>query len=188
MPDNFNLGPRSADLARVLACARTPEALSDGDEGRMMATQWVPRTEYERKLQDPRWQAKRLEILQRDSFQCQSCGDCRSMLHVHHVMYCTWERLDPWDAPSALLVTLCAACHESEPAIMRDAVYTLMLALGRAGIRTAMEVQRIYEISAASVASEIPDQKVADSIAEVIRGHALERERQVDSQTWYFDR
>ena len=30
---------------------------------------------YSEKLKDPRWQKKRLEILERDNFRCQYCGD-----------------------------------------------------------------------------------------------------------------
>jgi len=41
---------------------------------------------YRRKLADPRWQKKRLEILERDGFECNSCGDSSTELHVHHTL------------------------------------------------------------------------------------------------------
>lgn len=67
---------------------------------------------YSEKLKDPRWQKKRLEVLQRDEWRCQVCGDDTSTLHVHHLSY---ERgKDPWDYLSDLLMTLCAECHEYE--------------------------------------------------------------------------
>lgn len=66
---------------------------------------------YGEKLKDPRWQKKRLEIMERDKFTCQTCGDSNSELHVHHRLY---ERgKDPWDYPDENYVTLCAYCHQS---------------------------------------------------------------------------
>jgi hypothetical protein len=71
----------------------------------------MQKTTYSEKLKDPRWQKKRLEILQRDEFTCVKCGDNTSTLHVHHKAY---HSGDPWDTPDAHLVTLCEGCHESE--------------------------------------------------------------------------
>jgi hypothetical protein len=70
------------------------------------------RKTYSDKLQDPRWQKKRLVILQRDGFTCQSCCDMENTLHVHHRLYISGR--DPWDYPDGLLVTLCKDCHERE--------------------------------------------------------------------------
>jgi hypothetical protein len=66
---------------------------------------------YSEKLQDPRWQKKRLEILERDNFTCQYCFDNTSMLSVHHLFY---NNKDPWESESCDLVTLCQKCHETE--------------------------------------------------------------------------
>jgi len=62
---------------------------------------------YSEKLKDPRWQKKRLEILERDEFTCQSCTDKATELHVHHIKYTE----NPWDAPPADLITYCKYCH-----------------------------------------------------------------------------
>ena len=67
---------------------------------------------YQQKLLDPRWQKKRLEILQRDDWRCQRCFDSESTLHVHHRYY--EHQYEPWDYSSDALVTLCADCHELE--------------------------------------------------------------------------
>ena len=67
--------------------------------------------EYSDKLKDPRWQRKRLEILERDDFTCQSCMDSESTLVVHHRYY---ENVEPWEYPNEALVTLCANCHEAQ--------------------------------------------------------------------------
>lgn len=67
---------------------------------------------YAEKLRHPKWQKKRLEILQRDGFKCVKCGDADSALHVHHKVY--EYGCYPWDYDNRLLVTLCYSCHELE--------------------------------------------------------------------------
>ena len=57
---------------------------------------------------DPRWQKRRLEIMERDDFQCMCCGDKESELHVHHKRY----KGQPWEAEDDDLQTLCTSCHE----------------------------------------------------------------------------
>ncbi len=70
------------------------------------------REEYLRKLRDPRWQRKRLEIMQRDEFTCQYCYDTQTTLNVHHNYY--QSDREPWDYPEAALITLCENCHTEE--------------------------------------------------------------------------
>ncbi len=65
---------------------------------------------YSEKLKDPRWQKKRLEIMQRDNFKCAYCEDPETTLSVHHLIYL--KNADPWDYPNNLLYTLCPNCHE----------------------------------------------------------------------------
>ena len=67
---------------------------------------------YSEKLRDPRWQKKRLEILERDERKCQSCFDYTSTLAVHHRIYIKGK--EPWDYPNEHLVTLCENCHAQE--------------------------------------------------------------------------
>jgi 5-methylcytosine-specific restriction endonuclease McrA len=64
---------------------------------------------YSEKLKDPRWQKKRLDIMQRDGFKCRDCGDGEKTLNVHH---CHYAPGGPWETPDHLLLTLCADCHE----------------------------------------------------------------------------
>jgi len=64
---------------------------------------------YSEKLKDPRWQKKRLEILERDNFTCKLCGDTKTTLHVHHKKY--FKDKDPWDINNKYLITLCEHCH-----------------------------------------------------------------------------
>lgn len=64
---------------------------------------------YGEKLKDPRWQKKRLEILNRDEFKCRACQSKTDTLHVHHLKYTD----EPWDAADVDLVTLCDVCHDT---------------------------------------------------------------------------
>jgi len=63
---------------------------------------------YAKKLRDPRWQKKRLEILSRDDFKCRLCANGKEELHVHHISY----KGEPWDQDSDKLITLCKSCHK----------------------------------------------------------------------------
>lgn len=67
---------------------------------------------YAEKLKDPRWQRKRLEIMERDGFKCRICGDETTTLHVHHVRYLRGR--EPWEYREFYFVTLCENCHETE--------------------------------------------------------------------------
>lgn len=65
---------------------------------------------YFKKLLDPRWQKKRLEILNRDEFSCKYCNNTEKTLHIHHIRY----GKEPWDVPNKYLITLCEDCHNAE--------------------------------------------------------------------------
>jgi len=42
---------------------------------------------YSEKLKDPRWQKKRLKVLERDNWECKQCGEKEETLHIHHLLY-----------------------------------------------------------------------------------------------------
>jgi hypothetical protein len=63
--------------------------------------------EYSEKLKNPKWQRKRLEILNRDNFKCCLCDGEEVELHVHHLKYTN----EPHNAPNKDLETLCKYCH-----------------------------------------------------------------------------
>ena len=67
---------------------------------------------YGEQYKDPRWQKKRLEILERDRWSCAKCGMAENTLHVHHRYYI--KGADPWDYPNEVLITLCEDCHKNE--------------------------------------------------------------------------
>ena len=65
---------------------------------------------YAEKLKDPRWQKKRLKILERDGWKCNLCKCDADTLHIHHLEYTS---KDPWDEPNKNLITLCKYCHDA---------------------------------------------------------------------------
>lgn len=67
---------------------------------------------YGDKLKDPRWQKKRLEILDDRGWACELCCDKKSPLHVHHTSYDSG--VAPWDYENCRLRVLCESCHEHE--------------------------------------------------------------------------
>jgi hypothetical protein len=74
---------------------------------------------YSEKLQDRRWQMRRVEILLRDNFTCVKCQDSTNkQVHVHHKEY--RKGLDPWDYTDSELETLCKDCHAKEHDLIPD--------------------------------------------------------------------
>ncbi len=66
--------------------------------------------DYVEKLKDPRWQKRRLEMLEKASWKCEICMDDKNTLHVHHLSY--RDRQEPWEYDDGELVVLCHECHE----------------------------------------------------------------------------
>lgn len=63
---------------------------------------------YKQQLLDPRWQKKRLEILERDNFECKLCYDPGTTLHIHHIKY---RKCLAWEYENDELITYCKHCH-----------------------------------------------------------------------------
>lgn len=78
---------------------------------------------YSEKLKDPRWQKKRLQILERDQWFCCCCCDNSKTLHVHHRRY--FPGKEPWEVDDKYLITLCEYCHQSETELMPDAIHDI---------------------------------------------------------------
>lgn len=81
---------------------------------------------YSEKLRDPRWQKKRLEIMERDGWRCVCCGDDSSNLQIHHLVY---RKLEPWGYPDYLYQTLCADCHKKRQEITDRIVDAIRIAI-----------------------------------------------------------
>jgi 5-methylcytosine-specific restriction endonuclease McrA len=71
-----------------------------------MTTKYKP---YAEKLKDPRWQKKRLEVMQRAGFKCESCNCENETLHIHHLIYSRTG--NPWAVENRWLECLCSTCH-----------------------------------------------------------------------------
>jgi len=92
---------------------------------------------YSQKLRDPRWQKKRLQVLERDRWACQRCYSKTEPLEVHHKEY---GRGDPWDVPDEWLVTLCEDCHEAVALLKKKLSYLLCSSLASPGISVVIEL------------------------------------------------
>jgi len=75
-------------------------------------------TTYAEKLKDPRWQKKRLEVLEASKWMCDDCGDTKSTLSVHHTYY-EFKR-EPWEYGLDTLMCLCEDCHTARQDGERD--------------------------------------------------------------------
>lgn len=75
---------------------------------------------YYEQLKDPRWQKKRLEIMNRANFKCEECENSENMLSVHHGYYDNSLML--WEYDNDTLHCLCPECHEMAHAF-RSSIY-----------------------------------------------------------------
>ena len=67
---------------------------------------------YSDKLKNPKWQKKRLEILNLHGFKCEKCGCEDKELHVHHRFYIKGREV--WQYDNDVFQVLCCDCHEKE--------------------------------------------------------------------------
>jgi len=81
-------------------------------------------SKYTELFKDPRWQKKRLEILERDEWKCLLCVDKKQTLHVHHKWYI--RGLKPWEYANSCLMTMCDECHSFEHSIKEVSIQTLV--------------------------------------------------------------
>ena len=96
----------------------------------------MTKTPYWQKLQDPRWQRRRLVVMERAAFKCEECGSGEAMLTVHHSYY--QRGVEPWDYPDESLHCLCSGCHEERAQAEREL-------LNNIGTWKAGEISRIAE-------------------------------------------
>lgn len=75
----------------------------------------MARASYADQLKDPRWQKRRLEVLQAGDWKCRLCGSGENTLHVHHKQY--FKGRMAWEYEDDFLEALCEACHDREHAM-----------------------------------------------------------------------
>jgi hypothetical protein len=69
----------------------------------------MTKEEYAALLKDPKWVARRKQILRRAHSRCEQCGKDGPRLDVHHRRYRKGHM--PWEYPDLDLVALCSDCH-----------------------------------------------------------------------------
>lgn len=67
--------------------------------------------EYYELLRNPKWIARRRDIMHLDNHRCVNCN-ADKYLQVHHLYYS--GNKPPWAYPNQALVTLCKRCHSLE--------------------------------------------------------------------------
>lgn len=87
---------------------------------------------YYEALKSPKWQKKRLEIMERDNFKCRKCGDKDTTLNVHHLEYGKGKK--PWDYDNFKLITLCQDCHQHIEKFKRQSSWDSQLTFIKGGI------------------------------------------------------
>jgi hypothetical protein len=106
-------------------------------------------TPYAQKLLDPRWQRKRLEILNRDDFTCRKCGKSDSTLAVHHLYYVS--KRDPWEYPDFALLTTCEECHKVEHCDSDFQEWEQYLNDILGGVLTNESITKLWNLSLATI-------------------------------------
>ena len=67
-------------------------------------------SKYTDQFKDPRWQKKRLKIMERDNYTCCICRNNKKPLNVHHGYYEKGKKA--WEYEDKSLWTLCEDCHK----------------------------------------------------------------------------
>jgi hypothetical protein len=83
-------------------------------------------TTYSEKLKDPRWQRRRLHMLEAAGWKCSGCQAEDKTLHVHHKLY--RKGADPWEYSDDELAVLCEGCHGRDHAA-RDLLDSVLVNL-----------------------------------------------------------
>lgn len=77
------------------------------------------KNEFFAKYDDPRWQKKRLEVMERAGWACEWCGTKTEKLNVHHGYYL--PNREPWEYPNESLWCMCEECHQEAHGRLSDA-------------------------------------------------------------------
>lgn len=124
-------------------------------------------SEYSKKLLDPRWQKRRLQVLDRDGWKCAQCERGDLTLHVHHRLY---ERgRDPWEYEDGMLVTLCERCHGWEYQHRREAEAELLSTIaGRFWVTDVLDLA----VCLSSVPESVSNEEVIVALTHLLGSEA----------------
>lgn len=123
-------------------------------------------SEYWKKLKDPRWQKKRLEVMERDGWECVMCGNKEDTLNVHHVVY--RKGAEPWEYESKALKTLCEKCHKN----VETSIFTFRLASGKFHDTAVLESVTVTLLAVAKAFNETGFYDDEDPAVEILRAAA----------------
>ncbi len=104
---------------------------------------------YAEKLRDPRWQRKRLEVLEAANFRCSWCYNKEETLHAHHTIYIKGR--EPWEYEDWQIICLCATCHQTWHDI-KDELDSYFATLNAENVEWAMRA--VYQIMKAQQEEE----------------------------------
>jgi hypothetical protein len=122
---------------------------------------------YLKKLKDPRWQKKRLEVMEKAGFTCKTCQSKDKTLTVHHINY--RKGADPWEYHEDELACLCEECHDD---IETRIIPLLRMIAVQANPRTMTNIALVLSRSASGMEDDecrVNGRPGANSIA-VLRG------------------
>ncbi len=133
---------------------------------------------YSEQIKSPKWQKRRLEILNRDNFTCQICGSQDKTLHVHHTVYIPYKEI--WDYGDNQLITLCEDCHAREHGELLEEVNDRIPFMRYFGLTN-------YEILRYIFSMPMPDcdiiksiSKIDPNVAQTLKRLAERRERNIE--------
>jgi hypothetical protein len=98
-------------------------------------------TTYREQWKDPRWQKKRLEVMEAAGWECETCGDKGTTLNVHHKRYVKGRMV--WEYEREELACLCEPCHETEHAD-RELLNRLAAEVGSDGLQKIIGISAGY--------------------------------------------
>lgn len=128
---------------------------------------------YAVKFKDPRWQKRRLEVMNDFGWHCQMCMDSDTTLHVHHRYY--RRDTDPWDYPDTAFAVLCETCHEEETPRRKAAQQRLIEAVMSqlfardtldlaAAIASALDTAGLPEVTCTALCLKLEDREAVNAL------------------------
>jgi|ERR1035437_80962 formyltetrahydrofolate synthetase len=109
---------------------------------------------YSESLKDPRWQKKRLKLLEAANWECSACGCKEDTLEIHHTYYAFGVPI--WDHEDQFLRVVCSSCHKQHQEMMNHAYRVIGL------VPSAV-------MSISTLADNTSDMEAAESIREMLK-------------------
>jgi hypothetical protein len=119
--------------------------------------------EFWEAYRDPRWQRKRLAVMEAADFACEECGAEDKTLNVHHTYYLKGHK--PWEYDDDSLKCLCEECHEERHGIA-DELKTVLSELA------SVELTRILGYAKGLLLVQRQENPSDDGPKTAIRSHA----------------